>query len=155
VLQDIQSRRQEEKRQLELQPQKTEPELELSRSRQSEKMRQFMESGDPILIAEAQTWFQSNPSQLTIDFPAPTPSTSSAPKDTLSTPVVSIDLSDLLVEIDCLYELLGWSRNDERQYLNNHFGKSNSHYLKEKELQTYCEQLKLLIANPQNPTINP
>jgi hypothetical protein len=37
VIQDIQSRRQEEKRQLELQPQKSEPELELSRSRQSEK----------------------------------------------------------------------------------------------------------------------
>ncbi|AFY71995.1 hypothetical protein Pse7367_3770 (plasmid) [Thalassoporum mexicanum PCC 7367] len=155
VLQDIQSRQQEEKRQLELQPQKSAPELKLSRSRQSEKMRQFMASGDPILIAEAQTWLQSNPNQLTIDFPAPIPSNTSAPVETLSTRVVSVDLSDLLVEIDCLYELLAWSRDDERQYLYSHFGKHNRHYLEEEELHIYRDQLKLLIANPENLTINP
>ena len=92
---------------------------------QAEKMQQYLDSGDPILMAEAQAWIAVHPNRVQVSPDQPISSTSMP---------VSSDRSDLLATIDVQVKRLGWNRRRVRDDLLEQFGTPHRYQLSEPEL---------------------
>jgi hypothetical protein len=97
-------------------------------------MQQFLDSGDPILIAEAMAWAQINPGVLQITQLQRSLMAGSQPRQLG-------DLSTILVEIETRLQVLGWSDERVSHDLQQRFGKRSLAMLSDSQLRHWLEQL--------------
>lgn len=102
--------------------------------RQIERMQQFLDSDDPILIAEASAWAQHHPSVLDLNRVR----SSSASAETAFT----YDWSDILAAISVQIQRLDWAQQTVSEQLQRRFNKPQQSLLTNTELMNWLEWLE-------------
>ncbi len=97
---------------------------------QVERMQQFLDSGDPILVAEAMAWAQLHPNVLSLN-PLQLSLLCNAPPRPLHS------RSAILVAIAAQFERLQWSNEQLSHALNQHFRKPHLELLNDFELMRW------------------
>ena len=107
------------------------------------RMRRYLESGDPILVAEALVWAKRNPGlvpQVCASFPmSEQPNLDDRP----------LHLADLLAAIASLLQRLRWTRTKVSNCLWALFGKRSQAHLDDRELARWCLWLEEQAAASQ------
>jgi hypothetical protein len=98
-------------------------------------MQQFLDSGDPILVAEAMAWAQVNPGVLQSNEHSPSLLEDSSTEQPLNR-------ASILRAIATQIERLGWSEEQVCHELQQHFGKSPLASLSDSELLHGLEWLR-------------
>jgi hypothetical protein len=101
------------------------------------RMQQFLNSGDPILVAEAIAWAQLNPDVLQLN---------GLQLSLLTTTGQLVDRLSILAEIETRIQTLGWSEDQITEALQQHFAKNHIMMLNDLELMHW---LVCLSNHPQ------
>ncbi|MBI4784523.1 MAG: hypothetical protein HY785_24885 [Oscillatoriophycideae cyanobacterium NC_groundwater_1537_Pr4_S-0.65um_50_18] len=109
---------------------------EAAQHRHIARMQKFLDSGDPILIAEAMAWAQVNPGVLNLN---------QLQLSLLTSPLAEqpSDRSTLLAANTLQIQQLAWSHEQIRHDLQQRFGKDSLDLLSDWELMHWLEQLAL------------
>ena len=108
---------------------------EAAKQKQKDRMQNFLDSGDPILMAEALAWAHVNPGVLELS------QTQLDQLTQLPPPASSRDRSVLLAAIAFQQQRLAWTETQVSHDLQQRFGKSNLAALSDVELQHWLKQL--------------
>ncbi|BAU15885.1 hypothetical protein LEP3755_64510 (plasmid) [Leptolyngbya sp. NIES-3755] len=102
--------------------------------KQIDRMQQYLDSGDPILIAEATAWARYNPGVLDLN----------GVRSSFASPeAISIyDWSDILAAISVQVQRLNWSQQAVSEQLQRRFNKPQQSLLTDTELMDWLEWLE-------------
>lgn len=113
---------------------------EAAQQRQIAHMQQFLDSGDPILVAEAMAWAQVNPGVLQVNALQLSLLTASQAER-------FIDRSSILTAIEAQLQQLQWSDEQSCCALQQHFGKNRLEILRDWELIQWWKWLSHINLN--------
>ncbi|MBD2033564.1 hypothetical protein H6F76_00595 [Leptolyngbya sp. FACHB-321] len=121
---------------------------EAANQRQRTRMQAFLNSGDPILVAEALAWIQVNPGVLEV---------SQLQLDLLTkhqSEATFIERSVLLAAVESQRQRLTWSEQQVVHDLQQRFGKSSLATLSDLELQHWLKLLKQTPIDQRRRTVD-
>ncbi len=121
---------------------------EAANQRQKTRMQTFLNSGDPILVAEALAWIQANPGVLEVSQPQLDLLTKHQPEATF------VERSVILAAIESQKQRLTWSEQQVVHALQQRFGKSSLATLSDMELQHWLKLLKQTPIDQRRRTVD-